>query len=124
LETDRLVLRGFVDDDLHRFAAIVADAEFMRWLGGRKAARPRALDWMFDAARALTPRACVDRSAAGRGEHDVRPLRGGVRGGEERRESPVARQIALEQGDRVPPRQELLAREFLRREMRIHVGET
>ena len=35
LQTDRLVLRPFRDDDLDAYAAMCADAEVMRYLGGR-----------------------------------------------------------------------------------------
>lgn len=34
LETDRLILRGWREDDLDAYAAMMADAEVMRFLGG------------------------------------------------------------------------------------------
>jgi RimJ/RimL family protein N-acetyltransferase len=42
LTTERLLLRGFVEDDLDAYAAITADAEVMRYLNGKPLDRARA----------------------------------------------------------------------------------
>ena len=54
IETERLLLRGFREDDRARYAALVSDPEVGAWLGG--ALTVEAADAAFDRARATMAR--------------------------------------------------------------------
>jgi len=66
LETERLILRPLTEDDVDEFAAIVADPEVQRFMGGPKtrveAWRQLALFRGHDALRGFSQNAVVERS--------------------------------------------------------------